>query len=58
MDGVHRKEESRVLPMQNLHSPREWGQRVRRGCRRWSVTELGMRMENWTWWNGGKHEDL
>lgn len=27
--------------------PWEWGERVRRGCHRWSATELGTRMGDW-----------
>lgn len=33
--------------------PWEWGERVRRGCHRWSATELGTRMGDWA-----RFEDL
>lgn len=43
---------------QNLFSPQEWGQSMRRGHSRKSSTKLGVRMGEWIWKNGERGEEL
>lgn len=38
--------------------PWEWGQGMRRRGSRWSATELGRMLGNYTWRDGGRGEDM
>lgn len=52
-EGVHRKQERSVFQKDMLR-----GQIMKKGCSRWSATELGIGLEDQTWRNGGRGKNV